>query len=100
MAILKIDLQEGFLNELVVIRVNEREVFRKNKVTTRTQIGYSDSCETSVDEGPVKVEVTLPLRDATESIQLQVSAPTYLGVSVMPEGKISHQISHEPFGYL
>jgi hypothetical protein len=100
MALLHIALQDGFMDDTVVISVNGKEVFRMAGVKTRFQIGYADSFELKGQEGSVNVEIALPLRRLSESILLQVSTPVYLGVSVTPEGGLSYRISHEPFGYL
>lgn len=100
MALLHIALQEGFTNDTVIIRINGKEIFHKPGVKTRLQIGYADSIEINVQEGSVKVEITLPLRNLSESTVLQVLKPVYLGVSITPENKISCRSSYEPFGYL
>ena len=99
MALLHIALQEGFFGDTVVVRVNGEEVFRKKDVKTRLQIGFADSVELNVAEGPTQVEVLLPAKNLSESVQLDVSAPTYVGVSVV-DGKIIFRISDVPFGYL
>ncbi|MCA1991950.1 MAG: hypothetical protein LDL41_07875 [Coleofasciculus sp. S288] len=100
MALLTVDLQDGFAGDFVVIRVNEREVFRREGVKTRFQTGYADSFEVNVQEGSATVEVALPKKNVSKSITVQVSNPIYLGVSITPEGKISYRVSQEPFGYL
>ena len=100
MALLHVDLQEGFTGDSVVVRVNGKEMFQKLGVRTRVQTGYADSFETNVADGSAEVEVVLPLRNLSESIHLEASEPVYLGVSLTREGRISYQVSHEPFGYL
>jgi hypothetical protein len=100
MALIHIDLQEGFEGDTVLIRVNGEEVFRRPVVKTRLQIGLADSIQLELPAGLVNIEVALPLRKLSESKALQVSAAVYLGVSVTREGKISYRISKEPFGYM
>jgi len=97
--VLTIALQDGFTDDLVVVRVNGREVCRKEGVKTKLMLGYADSFEVHVPEGPVNVEVTLPLRDLTETIVLQASKAVYLGFYIRNE-RIGHRMSYEPFGYL
>jgi hypothetical protein len=99
MALLVIALQDGFADDLVIIRVNGHEVFRKEGVKTKLLLGYADSFEGQIPEGSVNVEVILPTKNLSETIVLQVTKEVYLGFS-MHEGKIDHRISHEPFGYL
>jgi len=99
MALFHIAFQEGFTDDTVVVRVNEGEVFRKDNVKTRTQIGYADSFEVTIEEGSVKVEVLLPLKNLSEIFVLQVSTAVYMGISI-DDGRIVYRISQEPFGYL
>lgn len=100
MALLNVALEDGFVNDLVVVQVNDREVFHQPNVKTRFQIGLADSFEVNVPEGSVKVETLLPSKQLSESIVLQVSDRAYIGVSLTPEGEISYRVSQEPFGYL
>jgi hypothetical protein len=99
MALVNIALQEGFTGDTVVIKVNDKEVFRDENVKTRLQIGLAASFETSTEEGPVNVEILLPLRNLKETIKLQVSTAIYIGVSIN-QGRIDYRTSDEPFGYL
>lgn len=96
---LHIALQEGFTGEPVIVRINGKEAYRKEQVKTKFQIGYADSFEVNVEEGPVKVEVLLPTKDLSETFEAQVSSPVYIGVSI-DQGRIVHRISPQPFGYL
>jgi hypothetical protein len=99
MVLLHIALQEGFWGDTVIVRVNGEQVFREKDVKTRLQIGLADSVELDVAEGPTQVEVLLPSKNLSDSVQLDVSAPTYVGVSIV-DGKITFRISDMPFGYL
>lgn len=99
MALLIVNLQDGFEDDVVVVKVNDQEVFHKEGVKTKLLIGYADSFEVKVADGSVNVEVILPLRNLSETIVLEVSTVAYLGLS-MHEGRIDYLISNEPFGYL
>jgi hypothetical protein len=97
MPLLHVALQEGFGGEPVVVSLNDRELFRKDDVRTRTQIGRADSFELTVPNGDARIDVTA--RGTTTPIPLSLSADLYIGVSVTPEGTIVHKQSTEPFGY-
>lgn len=99
MALLVVDLQEGFADDLVLIRVNGLEVFHKEGVKTKLLLGYADSFKIQVPEGSVNVEVILPSKNLSETILLQVTKEVYLGLSIH-NGRIDYRISNEPFGYL
>ena len=100
MPALHVDLQEGFVNDTVVVRVNGREVFNKASVKTKLQIGLATAFEADVPEGLLSIEIALPLKNVSETFALQVSDSTYLAVFITHEGRIAHRISQEPFGYV
>jgi hypothetical protein len=100
MSLLHISLQDGFLNDEVIIQVNEEEKFHKSQVKTRFQVGLATSFETDVPDGSVNVKVTLPEKNLTQSTVLEISAPTYLGISITADGQIDFQMSNEQFRYL
>lgn len=99
MAPLVIDLQDGFMDDLVVIQIDDQEIFRKKGVQTSLLLGYADSLEIEVSEGTVNVEITLPLRNLAETLELQVSKATYLGISIQA-GNIQYRVADKPFGYM
>ncbi len=98
MKALRIALQDGFEGDQVVVKVNGKEVFKQENVKTKRQIGKAASFEVEVEEGTANVEVSLPLKNLSETIAFKVSGEAYLGVSIA-EGKIGHKVSSEPFRY-
>jgi hypothetical protein len=68
-------------------------------VSTKLQIGFADSLEVNVEAGSVIIEIDLPSKSLSKSIELQVPNAVYLGVSITA-GKIEYKVSPEPFGYL
>ena len=98
MATLCVALQDGFEDDTVVVKFNGKEVFKQEHVKTKRQIGKAASFEVEAEDGPGKVEVSLPFKDLTQTIALKVSGDVYLGVSIA-EGKIEHKLSSEPFRY-
>lgn len=95
---LRIDLQEGFNDDLVVVKVDNREVLRKEGVNTMMLLGYAENLTVQVPEGHVKVEVIMPKRGLSRMIELDISQDLYLGISVI-NGGIEYLISDTPFGY-
>jgi adenosine/AMP kinase len=99
MALLHIAFQEGFVDDIIIVRVNDKEVFRKENVTTRLQIGYADSFEVTINEGRVSIEILLPLKNLSKTIVLHIATVAYVGASIH-DGRIDYRISDKPFGYL
>jgi len=65
MAVLSVALEDGFEDDTVVVEVNGRQVFERDGVSTRTQIGLAESFEVTVDEDEAVVEVRVSSRGAT-----------------------------------
>ncbi|MGI0484968.1 hypothetical protein ACN4EK_05990 [Pantanalinema rosaneae CENA516] len=83
MPLLRVALQDGLINETVIVRVNNEEVFQKTGVNTRFQIGFAELFELDVQDGKnKKVEIVLPSKQQSESQTLEISKPTYLGISI------------------
>jgi hypothetical protein len=100
MPLLHIALQDGFLNDEVIIQVNGEEAFHQSQVKTRFQIGLATSFEINVLEGSVNVNVILPQKKIAKSTVLEVSTPVYLAISVSEDNNISFHVSNERFRYL
>ena len=98
MPLLHIALHDGFASEAVAIAVDGREIFRKDEVRTRTQIGFADKVELDHASGPASVEITA--RGKTTRIAPTLNGDVYLGVSIAPDGQITHRVSAQPFGYV
>lgn len=96
---LKIDLRDGFADDAVVIRVDGREVYRNEAVSTRMQIGRAASLSVDLADSAT-VEIALPKRQLTETIAVDNASPRHLGISIGRDGRISHQFSEAPFRYL
>lgn len=98
MASLVIDLQDGFADDTVVIRVDAQEIFHQQGVNTDYALGRADSVEIQVPEGSVDVEVTVPSRHVSGTIVLEVLAPVYLAVSIS-DNSVHYRVSDEMFLY-
>jgi hypothetical protein len=99
MPLLHIAFQEGFEDDTVVVRIAGREVFRKDNVKTSTQVRYATSFDTNSYDGSVSVDIVLPIKNLSETVQLQLLVATFVGVSIRQD-KITYRISTEPFRYL
>lgn len=98
MATLTIDFQEGFAGDTVVLSLNGDEVLRQENITTKMVLGYAGSFESEVETGSVTVEIYVQTKDLRETVILEVSEDTYLGISIT-DGKIETIQLDEPFKY-
>lgn len=98
MPLLHIALQEGFTGEPVSISVDGREIYRRDRVRTMTQIGRADDVETPHDVGPASIAITA--RGSTSTITHVVTGDTFIGVSLTRDGRLTHRVSQEAFRYM
>ena len=96
---LVIDLQEGFDGTPVAVTLDGREVFRKDDVRTRYQVGLADHIELDVAPGDHSVRVTLPDKDIEAERSFDATVTPYLGVSV-EQTAIAIKPAAEPYRYL
>lgn len=99
MPTLKVDLQELFSGETVVLRLNGKEVYRGTP-KTRQQIGLAESKLFELPEQHLTLEAAVPLSGLSKSIDIDLSENLYVGVSLSPGEGISLNTSAQPFGYL
>ncbi len=99
MEFLKVVLEEGFVDDTVVVRVNDEERFRQDNVNTMLLLNLADEFELEVPEGQVQVEVNIPSRRLSDVITLEGSKPVYLYLSIA-EGRILHDRSDVERGHL
>jgi len=95
--VLQIDLANGFFRDRVRVDLNGRTVLDREDVTTRTQIEFAADCSAEVATGRSKLQVVLSERGLSESFPVDVSGPTYLEISIAPDGRIRCRSSPEPF---
>jgi len=96
--VLGIDLQDGFREDTVVIRVDGDEIYNREGVSTDYALGRTDAAETQVPQGTIRVESSMPTQQLSESIVLEISEDVYVGISIL-DGRINYRVSDEPFTY-
>lgn len=95
---LVVDLQDGFKDDQVEIRVDGKLVSEMEHVTTSLLTGIATSVETELDAGKITLSVNVLTRDISSSLELDLLADRYIGVSLTIEG-IEFIVSDSPFGY-
>jgi hypothetical protein len=96
---LHVALQEGFLNDRVVVKVNGAEIANRPDVSTRNQIGFAEAIEVEVPDGAAQVEVQVPTRGLAGTVGTYVEGKTYVGVSIEGD-QVRLRQQREAFGYL
>ncbi len=94
---LRIDLQDGFRNDAVIIRADGTEIYHRDGVNSTAAVSHADSFETDWSKWPVRIEIDVTTRGMSGVVEL--AGPACLGVSVHPQGELIYRISREPFLY-
>jgi hypothetical protein len=101
---LVINLQEGFTDDMVVLRVNNKEVFRQEHITSNILIGLATVFTMQATSGEVHVDVIIPSKDLVDNYKFIIESKAYLGISIIePKSsnrKIKFYLSREPFFYI
>jgi hypothetical protein len=95
---INVAFQDGFDRDAVIAFLDEREVWRSESVTTRTQIGLAASADFEVDNGNHRLRINVPSRGLECERELQIPPDTNVGVSIV-DGQIRLVTSAEPFHY-
>jgi hypothetical protein len=100
LASLIIAFEDGFLDDSVMVSVNNRQVYSKQKVTTKRIIGLAASTEIKgLQEGEIMIDIKVPSKSLSKQLPLKVSQRIYLMLSIH-NGKLVHRISDQPIGYM
>jgi hypothetical protein len=100
MAEITIDLQDGFMDDIVAVSVGGREVMREQGVTTRFQIGMAKSLQVAVPESTEVLEVEVPTKGERATVPIDPSNSVFVGVSLTTEGRLEVRVQEHPFGYM
>jgi hypothetical protein len=96
--LLNIDLQDGFTNDDVQIKVNGRQVYHRDALTTQRLLGLADSTQVAIEDGAAEVEIAVTSRGISRKQTVQLKGDLHLGVALEGASIRLHQ-SSKPFGY-
>lgn len=104
-SVLSIEFQDGFVNDSIILRINENEVLKKNNVSTDLRIGLADnSFNTRLPNGQIKIDILVPSKNLKYYKTIELESDTYIGVSIVnsntPTADIAVRIEKDPFTYL
>jgi hypothetical protein len=95
-------LEDGFKNNTVQIKINEKEVFHKKDVSTQLLIGMADSIRLNVPGGHVTFKISLPDRNIVKSFSADISNSSVLKFSLEDTELIYKLTDEQPedLGYI
>lgn len=98
MASLRIDLQDGFQDDDVVVKVDGEERLRQAGVTTKKVLGLAGSVTVDVPEGQRSIELSVPSRGVTKQVDIDTEKTTHVGLSLAGHD-VTVIVRDKPFGY-
>jgi len=84
--LLHIKLRDGFHNNTVVIKLNNKEVYHKSGISTDLSISFADAVDVFVEESIVKLEVAVQDAQRMEK-DIRVGETSFVDVWIM-DGKM------------
>ena len=100
MTALRIDLQDGFKDDVVIVFGGDEELLRLEAVTSRYQIGLARSETIELPAPMVTLEINVPTRRIAVELKLDTAKTGYLAVSIDATGALACRASREPFYYM
>ena len=86
---LTIDLEAGFNEDTVNIYVNRERVAYSEGVTTDYSVGLAGSVLVDVPPGLITLELSVPKRQISHTLDLEVGQGTSVRASISPQGELS-----------
>lgn len=96
--VIHVALQDGFIDDHVVVRLDGDEVFASESVNTRFQIGLADELELEVAGEASQLEFAMPDRGIVEAVRLGAGKECWVGASLIDDG-LEVVVSDRPFRY-
>lgn len=102
-SVVKFDFQHGFANDTIILKVNGKEVLKKDDLSTDLRISLAESFTIEVPNGQTKLEITVPTKNLSLSKTIMVDLESkYIGISIInsetknPELKIT-ELNQQPY---
>jgi hypothetical protein len=96
--VLTIALQDGFSDDAVTVRVDDRTVIDNQSMRTDQRIGLAYALDVPAVDGLVTVQVHLPGRDLQVTRDIDTRTSPFVGISLL-DGELVVTTSQTPFGY-
>ena len=102
-SVVKFDFQHGFANDTIILKINGKEVLKKDDVSSDLRISLAESFTIEVPNGQAKLEITVPTKNLSLSKTIMIDLESkYIGISIInletknPELKIT-ELNEQPF---
>ena len=100
MAKVKLALEEGFEDDHVVVATGGRTIADETGVTTRYQINLARLLELDLPDGASSIEVSVPEKGLTGTLNFDGQAPETMKASVARDGSGIVFVRDEPLRFM
>jgi hypothetical protein len=94
---IRIDFQDGFDDDTVVVTSGAREIARLEHVTTNLAITRADAVSAEVEEGTIPLRIEVPSRNASAALDVDGDSTPFVVVKLVDGRLDAHATSEEPF---
>jgi hypothetical protein len=103
-SVVKFDFQHGFANDTIILKVNGKEVLKKDDLRSDLRISLAGSFTIDVPNGQTKLEIIVPTKNLSisKTIMIDSEEGKYIGISIInpetkdPQLKIT-ELNEQPF---
>jgi|SRR5687767_8783656 hypothetical protein len=102
-SVVKFDFQHGFANDTIILKVNGKEVLKKDGISSDLRISLAGSFTLDVPNGQINLEIIVPTKNLSSSQTIMIdSEGKYVGISIInsetknPRLKIT-ELNEQPF---
>lgn len=98
MAKVRIDLQEDFLNDKVIIHKDNETIFSNDNVSTRRQIGFAERIQFESATPTFTLKIELPQRNIAAQREITADRDVFIGVT-LKDNQLAMNIQSSEFWY-
>jgi len=95
---LNIDLQDGFVNDHVIICVDGVEVFNQGSINSNMMLGFAEQIQPACQGRRGMVDIKVTNRNIEREVDINLDHITAIGISIVG-GELFIRESEESFGY-
>lgn len=86
------DFQDGFINDTVILKINEDEIFKKYNITTDLRISLAESFSSEILNGETKLDIIIPTKNLSISQTVTINSEKYFTISIINNNTENHKL--------
>ncbi len=95
---LNIDLQDGFINDHVIICINAVEVFNQRSIKSNKMLGLAEQFHAPCQGPRALVSIKVTNRNLESEVEIELDHCVALGIAII-DGQLLIRVSDTPFAY-